>query len=327
MLAAMPARIAIWTPAARHARTGNRVTALRIARLLRAAGHAVRIRSSGEPIPRATDVLVALHALRGADVVARWRAERRSAPLVVLLSGTDLYVDALEPATRAEVGAVLATATRVVALQPRALVDLAPEIAAKTRVILQSARPWPGGAPSAQRFDVVQVAHLRAVKDPLLAAQAARLLPRSSRLQIQHLGAAFDPEFEAAARAEMARNPRYRWLGERPRTAALRLLATARAFVQTSRAEGGSNAVAEAVVSGVPVLATRIDGAIGQLGADHPGFFEVGDVEGLAQLFERLERHPDFEQSLRARSGALSPQFAPERETAAWLALLAELGY
>ncbi|MBM3977447.1 MAG: TIGR04348 family glycosyltransferase [Planctomycetes bacterium] len=322
----MGGHIAIWTPATPHSRSGNRVTALRIALLLRRAGRTVSLHGPGEAGAARADVLLALHAFKCARVARRWRMERGAAPLVVLLSGTDLYVDALEPATRADFSATLATATRVVALQPRALVGLPPEIVAKTRVILQSARPWPGGAPSGPRFDVVQLAHLRAVKDPLLAAHAARLLPRASRLQVRHLGAALDPELAAEARAEMERNPRYHWLGERPRADALQLVAGARAFVQTSRAEGGSNAVVEALVSGTPVLATRIEGNVGQLGADHPGLFEVGDAQALAALLERLEREPALERSLRARSGELAARYAPERESEAWRALLAEFG-
>lgn len=316
----MAARIAIWTPAARHARSGNRVTALRVAGLLRRCGRSVRVRGPGEALDARADVLVALHASKCAEIVARWRAERGAAPLVVVLTGTDVYGGALEPAT-------LGAATRIVALQARALLELAPDVRAKARVILQSARPFPSGPLSrATRLFAVQLAHLRAVKDPLLSARALRLLPSDSRWELWHAGAALDPQLAREALREMEQNPRYRWVGEQRRGEVLRRLSQAHALVQTSRVEGGSNAVAEAIVSGVPILATRIDGAIGQLGADHPGLFDVGDAAQLAELLAKLERSDLFDAALRRRSAELAPRFAPEREAAAWLALLAELG-
>ncbi|TAJ25205.1 MAG: glycosyltransferase [Planctomycetota bacterium] len=316
----MPARIAIWTPAARHAHTGNRVTALRIAALLRRFGRAVRVRGPGEAIDARADVLIALHAHKCAEVAARWCSERGAAPLVVVLTGTDVYGDALEPVT-------LAAATRVVALQERALLALPPPLRAKARVILQSARPYPtASTPRGSKLFAVQLAHLRAVKDPLLAARALRRLPSRSRWELFHFGDALDAALAEEARRETAANRRYHWRSGVRRAQALMLLRQAHAFVQTSTAEGGSNAVAEAIVSGVPILATRIEGAVGQLGADHPGLFDVGDEAGLADLLERLDRSDILDELLRRRSAELAPRFAPEREAAAWLALLAEFG-
>jgi putative glycosyltransferase (TIGR04348 family) len=309
--------IAIWTPAARHSRVGNRVTALRIAGLLRRHGRRVRIGSPLEPVDG--DVLIALHARKSAEVVLDWRARRPAAPIVVLVAGTDLYVEQADP----RVAEVLAAATRVVVLQPNALQRLPAAVRAHAVAILQSARRAPG-APvlDPRHYDIVQLAHLRDVKAPRLAAEAARALPATSRVRILHAGAALDASAAAAARDEMQRNPRYHWLGPLQRLQALRLLRDARAFVQTSVVEGGSNAIAEALVSHLPVLATRNDGTLGQLGDAHPGYFEVGARVELSALYLRIENEPEFEQELRARSRALAEACAPEREAAAWLDLL-----
>jgi glycosyltransferase involved in cell wall biosynthesis len=165
--------------------------------------------------------------------------------------------------------------------------------------------------------------HLRDVKVPFLAAEAARLLPPSSRVAIEHAGGALDAASERRARAE--EDGRWRWLGELPRAAALRRLAESWALLVTSRLEGGSNAVAEAIACGVPVLSTRIDGSLGMLGEDYPGYFPVGDARALADLLLRCEREPSFHEALAAWCARLAPAFAPEREREAWRVLLDEL--
>ena len=43
----------------------------------------------------------------------------------------------------------------------------------------------------------------------------------------------------------------------------------------------------EAVASGTPVLASRIDGNVGMLGADYAGYFPWGDADALAALILR----------------------------------------
>jgi putative glycosyltransferase (TIGR04348 family) len=313
-------RIAIVTPAARGSRKGNRVTALRWAGLLRSLGHRVALSPSwqGEPC----DVLVALHATRSHPSVLRFRERHPAAPLVVALAGTDLYEDlpASEEARRS-----LDLATRVTVLQPLGLLRLPPAIRAKARVLLQSARAVPAASAPTDTLQACVLAHLRDVKAPLLAAEAAARLPPGSRWRVVHLGAALDEESAARARAEEARNPRYAWRGERRRREALGLLAASAALLVTSRLEGGSNAVSEAIAAGVPVLATRVDGSVGVLGEDYPGYFPVGDAGALAALLVRLEEDPVFRERLLAGIARARPLVEPAREREAWARLLAEL--
>ncbi len=63
-------------------------------------------------------------------------------------------------------------------------------------------------------------------------------------------------------------------------------------MVISSLSEGGANVISEAVVAGVPVLASRMDGNVGLLGGGYPGYFPVGDTPALARLLERLEQEP-----------------------------------
>lgn len=169
------------------------------------------------------------------------------------------------------------------------------------------------------------VAHLRAVKDPLLAARAAARLPSTSRVRVTHLGGTLEAELERAARAEAARNPRYRWLGARPRRETLRRIASSHLLALTSRSEGGASVVAEALMADTPIVATRMEGALGQLGADYPGYFEVGDEAGLAALLERAEHDAHFYGQLQSACALRRAEFEPARERERWRALLSEL--
>jgi putative glycosyltransferase (TIGR04348 family) len=313
-------RIALVTPARRGSHAGNRVTALRWAGLLRALGHRVAIAEAWDG--QACDVLVALHATKSHPSVARYRRRRPDAPLVVSLAGTDLYQDLpASPVARRS----LQLATRLTVLQPLGIEALPAEVRSKARVILQSARAAPPAPAPPGVFQVCLLAHVRAVKDAFLAGEAARRLPAGSRLQVVHLGAPLDADAEVRARREMAENRRYRWRGPRRRGEALATLAGSALLVVTSRAEGGSNALSEALAAGVPVLSTRVDGSVGVLGRDHPGLFPVGDAAALAALLARAESDPTFLASLRAASERLRPLVDPARERGAWRSLLDEL--
>ncbi len=310
--------ICLVTPASPGSRKGNRVTALRWAKRLRELGHRVRLRkdlSTGD-----WDLAVALHARKSAPSVA-WAAAA-GIPVIVALTGTDLYDDL--PHSR-EARRALELARRIVTLQPLATRALPPELRARTRSILQSARAVAGGPPDPGHFDVCVVGHLREVKDPLRAAAAARLVPPESRLRVLQVGGPLGDEWAAAARAEAAANPRYRWLGERPRGETLALLSRCRLLALTSRLEGGANVISEALAAGVPVVSSRIDGSIGILGPDYPGYFPVGDTTALAALLGRCERDGTFLDALAGWCASLRPLVEPARERESWKALLAEI--
>ncbi|MGH2731361.1 MAG: selenoneine biosynthesis selenosugar synthase SenB [Actinomycetota bacterium] len=314
-------RICIVTPEPPQSRRGNRVTALRWSRILRDLGHGVVI--AQEYRRQRCDLLVALHARRSAPSVDRFRQRWPTAPLVLALTGTDLYGDIHDsrPAQRA-----LEQATLLVVLQPLGIAQVPEPLRCKTRVIYQSALP-PSNPRRLQRrvFEAAVLAHMRPVKDPFRAALAARLLPADSNIRILHLGAASNDESAAWALAETASNPHYRWLGELPRWKALRVLAGCRLLVLTSRMEGGANVVSEALACSVPVLSSSIPGSHGLLGPDYPGYFPVEDAGALARLLERAERDASFHQTLREWCARLKPLVDPARERRSWAGLLREL--
>jgi glycosyltransferase involved in cell wall biosynthesis len=355
-------RIGIVTPAPPGSRRGNRITAERWARLLTRLGHDVEVieHYSNQPF----DILVVLHAARGADAIRRFRQLFPRRPLIIAVTGTDIYGEQFDPGIVAEsltaadrivvlqartaadladavrskvrviygeqfdpgiVAESLTAADRIVVLQARTAADLADAVRSKVRVIFQSALPpTRREAPRDNIFEVAVVGHLRPVKDPFRAAEASRLLAGESLIHIVHLGEAMSEEMAEHARHEAAKNPRYKWLGDLSHDDALATMSRCRLVVLTSRSEGGPAVIPEAIVMGVPLIATRVAGCIGMLGDDYPGLFPVGDTTALASLLWRAERDGGFYQELVAACDRLRPLFRPDAETAAWRSLLAE---
>lgn len=314
-------RILIVTPAPPGSRKGNRVTAERWAKQLDSLGHIVQVAEKYED--QKADVLIALHARKSARSIARYHREHPNHPTIVVLTGTDLYHDlkSSQSARRS-----LELASRLLVLQSEAVQDLPRSFRHKTRVIFQSALPPRSIPPAIQpAFEVCVVGHLRAVKDPFRAALAARMLPASSRVRIIQIGGALTPAFANRALREMDRNPRYIWLGERSHEQALRRMAQCRAMVLSSRSEGGANVVSEAVVAGVPILASRIPGTIGLLGKRYPGYFAYGETAELAKLLYRTETDPAFLNRLHTWCERRKAYFTPESEIQTWRKVLSEL--
>jgi putative glycosyltransferase (TIGR04348 family) len=273
------------------------------------------------------DLLIALHARRSAPAVRAFRNRFADRPIVVALTGTDLYRDL--PKSRTAMRSV-EEADRLIVLQPEALRRLTASARRKTHVIHQSVRlPKSAGQASSdlrrRTFDVCVIGHLRPVKDPFRAAMAARRLPAESKIRILHLGGALDPDASRRAELEERRNPRYHWLGALTPSACRRRLERSHVMVLSSRMEGGANVIGEAAVAGVPILASRIEGSIGLLGPRHPGFFDVGDTQGLRDLMLRSESERGFYRELKRASREAAALFRPERERRAWRALISEL--
>ncbi|MBX9679836.1 MAG: TIGR04348 family glycosyltransferase [Gemmataceae bacterium] len=314
-------RIFMACPAPPRSRRGNRVTAARWADLLRQLGHDVHIGQEYDDSP--ADLVVALHARKSAAAVAAFREAHPDRPIIMCLTGTDIYSDL--PAGNADAIRSLDSADRIVALQHLAMDGLRPAWRRKARTILQSAEPLANPpAKSSRAFEVCVIGHLREEKDSFRAAFALRHIPAESRIRIRHAGGAYAATWADEARALTDNEPRYRWLGELPGGEARQVLARSRLMVISSRLEGGANVVSEAIVLGTPILASRIPGNVGLLGENYPGYFTVEDEKALAELMLRAEREPSFYRRLENACDALQPLFRPDRELDAWAKLLDE---
>ena len=311
-------KIVIVTPAASRVRNGNRNTAQRWATFLRQLGHRVSVQVEWDG--SRADLMLALHARRSHDSIRRFAEHCPTLPLIVTLTGTDLYRDIRDNRNAQE---SMQLATRMVVLQEMGLNELTPALRAKTHVIYQSARPFQPAQPSKNRFEVCVIGNLREEKDPFRCALAVALLPESSAIRITHMGRALNDDMARQAQALMEKNPRYRWLGELPHWRVRNRLTRSRLMVISSIMEGGANVVSEALAAGVPVIASDISGNIGMLGADYAGFYPCGDERALANLLHRAETSPEFYDLLKTQCAGRKHVVEPEQELAGLEQLIA----
>lgn len=308
-------RVVIVSPALADANNGNWQTARRWQHLL--SPHSARIvRQWPDDLAAQDGVMLALHARRSADAVHAWHAQRGQRGLGLALTGTDLYRDILhDPLAQQS----LSLARALVVLQGLGTQALPPEHQPKTRVIFQSTGKRQTLPKTSRHLRAVMVGHLREEKDPLTLMRAARLLPHDCGILIDHIGAALEPALGQAAQATQAQCPHYRWLGALSHPQTLQRIQRAHLLVHTSRMEGGAHVVMEAICSGTPVLASRIDGNLGLLGTNYSGIFEAGDAAGLANLLLtcRTEQNkPGLMAHLSQQCALRAPLFEPQTERA-----------
>ncbi len=264
--------------------------------------------------------MVALHARRSAPSIHAWAKAHPDKALAVVLTGTDLYRD-IRTDDMAQLS--LELATHLVVLQEAGIKALPTALHRKTRVIYQSAPALLPADKSAKRFKAVMVGHLRSEKDPLTFIAASALL-ETAKLYFDQIGDGLDADLANAARAA-ASNRNYRWLGGLPRAETRQAIKRAHVLVNSSLMEGGAHVILEAVQSGTPVLASRISGNIGMLGADYQGYFDVGSAEQLGALLSRCAGSPEFLALLQSQCQRRAGLFAPPEEKRLVLNLLHEL--
>jgi putative glycosyltransferase (TIGR04348 family) len=305
-------RIAIISPALKNANNGNWQTAQRWRRFLR-DGFNVLIAGEWDAAGAADvpDAMIALHARRSAESIARFANLHPERPLIVVLTGTDLYHD-IRVDARARHSLKLATS--LVVLQEEAVSELPRPLRSKCRVIHQSAPALKVTQTNRRTFDLIMVGHMREEKDPLTAMRALELVPAGAKVRLFHIGSALEPRFAEAARKLGRRNADYRWLGPMAHAETRQRIKRASAMVIASRMEGGANVVIEAVTSQVPVLASAIPGNVGLLGRDYAGYFPVGDALALATLIGKARDEPEFLALLRRQCAKRATLFAPQRE-------------
>lgn len=310
--------ILIISPALAKANNGNWQTANRWAHFLR-QHYRASIAAEWDGMP--CDAMIALHARRSAASIAAFAAAQPNSPLILVLTGTDLYRDIQ---TDADAQRSLQLATRLVVLQASGLQELSIDLRNKAQVIHQSTRALKPAtcAPSAQQryFNITMIGHLRDEKDPATFMRAAKLV-QSPQIRLIHIGGTLSPELGQLAEQTQCEASRYRWLGNLPHAATRQRLKHSHAMVIASRMEGGANVIIEAIASGVPVLASDISGNRGMLGDDYAGYFPVGDCQELARLIDQTVSNPTFYAQLQSQCAARAPYFLPEREKTAVLQL------
>lgn len=296
------------TPALADARNGNSQTAHRWAHMLR--GHfTVRLMKTWDGSP--ADLMIALHARRSADSIAAWATTYPERGLIVALTGTDLYRDINQDASAQR---SLELAQRLIVLQELGRQALPAHLRGKCEICFQSTAQRRAQHKTANHLRLLAVGHLREEKSPETFFAVARQLASRKDLFFDHIGAALDPQLAIEASALSISNPHYRWLGSLPHSIVRQRISRAHLLVHPSRMEGGAHVVMEAIASATPVLASRIDGNIGMLGADYAGYFEHGNVDELAALILKCRAEANFITHLSAQCAIRAPLFEPQHE-------------
>ncbi len=347
-------RVALVLPYVPEANRGNSTAARRLARGLAAAGAAVEMASLealGVPFGPAgvdaarrrlvpalasfrPDVVHALHGYRsGPAGVAAARA--LGAALVVGLRGTDVSVDLKDPGRRDDLLAALEAADAVVAF---ADFMLAPVLAARPALAPRSAvvphgvagrffmgngdgaGSLPSGLPRRPPGGALFLlpANLRAIKAPDLAV--AGLDPVAATrpgVRLAIAGPILDPAIAARLAVAVAIRPWATLLGEVRHADMPALFRAADVVLNTSRAEGMSNAVLEAMAGGRAVLLSNIPAHRALIEPEVSGLlFDRSGPDGGAALARQAARLAD-DPALRARLGERAAARARTNHTVA----------
>jgi putative glycosyltransferase (TIGR04348 family) len=217
----------------------------------------------------------------------------------------------------------LKLAHRLVVLQDMGPKSLPAEFQSKCQVVFQSTPRRQSVPKTTQKLRALMVGHLRSEKSPETYFAAVRALAHRSDIVLDHIGAPLDAELGKQARQLALDVPSYRYLGEQSHAATRARIARAHVLVHPSRMEGGAHVVMEAVMSGTPVLASRIDGNVGMLGVGYDGYFPVGDALAMANMLERCKNEPDFLDHLNKQCALRTPLFEPLTEKTSLLQIFA----
>jgi putative glycosyltransferase (TIGR04348 family) len=305
-----PPHVLIISPALAGANNGNWQTAWRWSRMLRPLFRTtIASQWQGED----ADVMLALHARKSAQAALAWAQAKGSNRLAVVLTGTDLYRDIQ---TDLAAQRALQRSGQLVVLQERAPDALPEALKHKTHVIFQSAPRRATLTKTDRHLRALMVGHLRDEKDPSTYLRAAARLTLRPDIYLDHIGEALQPSLGHAAQQAASSYPHYRWLGGLAHAQTRKRIQRAHVLVHSSKLEGGAHVILEAVQSGTPVLASRIDGNVGMLGPHYAGYFALGDDAALAELLQRCRDDADFLPLLRQQCEARADLFEPQREQA-----------
>ena len=279
-------------------------------------GHKVTVNVSTEDITQSSkknDAMLALHAWRSAASIDSFSQQFPQKPLIVALTGTDLYkyiYSHPKPTLRS-----IKQADALITLHNLAHLAIPKFARKKVWVIYQSANLIKR-KPKKNKyyFDVCVIGHLREEKDPLRTAYAARNLPDNSHIRVKQYGKAHKPIWEKRAKKEVQVNTRYKWYGEVPHWKINQLYANADLMVLSSKMEGGANVISEACTAGLPIIASDIDGSIGLLGSNYPGYYSCGNTDSLRELLIKAEMDKLFLARLTKTCRAKAGLFTYKRE-------------
>lgn len=274
-------RVLLLEPASAAVGRGNATTAERYARAAEGAGHCV-LRATPDTIPtEAVDLVHAHHAARcgprGVALAQQWRC-----PLIISLGGTDLHGQAaqgLDPTARAPLQyarLILGPFADDASLLRAAGIDTS-----TFRVVRRGVKPV-DALPHQPALGVLRILCLGAVrplKNNMVAMEIVAAL-RRHRIDctLTFAGAELDSAYAEGLRQRLHASDVM--LGPVASAALPAIFASSDVLLNTSLAEGASNAILEALAAGVPVAASNVHGNTALLrtaGANFACLFDLAE--------------------------------------------------
>lgn len=304
-------RVAVVTPYLADANNGNWRTAHRWQTLLAGRFDTILHKDWTPESDRNSDLMIALHARRSASVIHRYKAQFPCRPIVVVLTGTDLYRDLAESA---EAQHSITIADALIVLQEDAIQHIPSALRRKTHVVYQSAKPLKPATKPRNKLNCVVVGHLRSEKSPETIFRLVESLPDGLPVHLLHIGAGHDDILASKAGRLSATSKNYHWAGAMSHGLTRAAIKRAHLLIHPSIMEGGANVIVEAITAGTPVLASFMSGNIGMLGREYPGYFSVGDDNALLVLLQRCLSEKSLLARLNTACAARAKLFLPETE-------------
>lgn len=328
-------QIALFAPYSQGPIRGNITSVQRIARHLQMHGLQTDLISlDATDLPLRLQKLAStpptlLHGFHAfhAGPFTRTTAQQLGVPYLITLTGSDLF----DPNLRDHPDTIraLGDATAVTCFDPlvaKLAMQAFPQISARLHVIPQGVEPFQNTIltekPS-DSFVILLPAALRPVKGIDFAIeQLTPLALEQPRMQLWIAGGELDYQYAATIRAQAAKLPWVKLLGEVPHQSMGALYAAADLVLNSSEFEGGmANALLEAMVMGKPVLARDVPGNRSLICHGETGWlFEDGTQ--LRQLVRMSAQQPDqLIKAGRAAHDDVTAHFSPAREATELAAL------
>jgi len=291
-------------------------------------GHEVTILGGEDVGSHEADLLVALNAWRSSGAVAAFMEKNPRGRVIVKMTGTEMTREvgssewhaAVRCMERAEALVFLQEAS--IQLSEESFQTLAAEIRKKAQVIYPSAllgqdravRTFEGK----RTLKIILAGNARGEKNPeFFDGSQIREALAGLDLKIQWYGGADEPSKKVFEKLE-AQTGWFEWKGAVAQELLWKEMSEADLFLNISREEGGANAVCEAMTMGLPVVASRIAGNVGLLGAEYSALFSLDDPYDFADLLKRIIKEEGFYGSLGSEIDERVVLFSEQQERESW---------
>ncbi len=279
--------------------TGNWVTAERFSAGLVKAGHKVQLTETPVDSPTAIltavrrftpDTALLLHAYRSGNP---WLLAGVKIPQIVLLTGTDLHRDNINPAKKSVIARLFKQAAAILLQNRQDYIELGQNtaLAPKLRFLPTAVSLGDQHLPLNKDGSLLLLhpAGIRPIKGNLeLLLMCDMLRAKTPPFRLAFCGPELDAEYAASFHEAVHRRSWAQYLGAIPQSAMASVMRQADIILNNSASEGLSNALTEASTLGRPILARVNSGNRFVVEPGHNGLLYGSEEEFLQHAYRLL---------------------------------------